>query len=334
MSKQDTLLREYVRSILAERTTGGGVELGDYGDELGDVFLKPFKDAANVIKGEISKLSSRAQSVVSKLAIGLAAMLTPFLEANFDEIKRREQAEIREIESDPEIREAWQAVKPHATSGFRKMFFLFDPVGYITTDLAVKKPELAIEAAGLLTGREAMAAISVVGKRMYQQYQDTKLSGRKRLEWKKLISHIESLTEARRLDEQIIDPAVVKMLFENPEVKKILENSDAAEHVREKSAEIAQETAEELMRMIGKVLSANTIEEIEQLTGKTVDTSIVQRLSGEEVATQQAALAQAKTEFKQDVVREVGDLIESRGLAEQKEHPYHKALLKVLESLV
>lgn len=311
----EQLLREYIRETLNE-----DIFIKGYGFDIMKVFVEPFADAAKVIKGEISKLSTRAIGAVGKLATGIAGLINPFYEAKFREIKNFEERRLREIESDPDYRKAWNEIKPHVTTGVKKMAFMFDPVGYITAELVTKSPAAALSISGMMLRDVKDAALIAVGRTVKSR---TNVN-----DFEKTFKQLMSLREGP------VDPEAAKTILQSEEMQKLLNSTDFAQKVQTTTAEIAQETATSMMEEVNAVLAANTFDELEQILGKTIDQSSLRGLEGEAAEVQAAALAQVKQEARKSAIKMMGNHLGDLGLSGKTSHPYHKIMGKAIKSLV
>jgi len=334
MKNSKNLLREYVRETLSERTTGGGAAFGDYGSDLGDMFLKPFQDAGKVISGELQKLSARTQSAALKLISGTLSILMPWSDMELDRIVKHEEETIRAIENDPATKKAWETVSSDADTGVRKMAFLFNPVLYVATDLATKSPSTALVAAGALIGAPGAGALAAAAKKLYQTNKDSKLNTKKkRNDWKGMVQQLNALRESRVLVESVSSESV-EFFLNSPEVQNILKNSQGAKRIISKSDDMSSKTANKFDKAMSDIESVETLEQLTNLTGKTINLSVPSDIDqAEQASMESSALENIKNELKKSLVTGVLNHIKETGLADSPEHPYVKLIMSKVESV-
>ena len=99
----EKLLREYVRSSLMFEDDGGYDAMSPYGTSFGsgqdlyNIFIKPFTDVVDTAAGEVSKASVKVQTAAKVAFETVATTFIPFLSSDYDDIW---DAEAQQIEKE------------------------------------------------------------------------------------------------------------------------------------------------------------------------------------------------------------------------------------------
>ena len=170
--RKDTerLLREYVRSVLAEDEAGGNPALfggagpnaydasfgfmggsGDYRGAGGNIFklaLEPFSDFLKTVKGASKEVMTKV-ATAAKVVIGtVVSIIMPTVKVHYDEVFADEEARIREIrgEYDEALRSTDQVFKESSIS---TLALLMAPKAAVGVLVAKEGPKVAL---GFLDG--------------------------------------------------------------------------------------------------------------------------------------------------------------------------------------
>jgi hypothetical protein len=162
--KSEQLLREYVLRVLSEDDGGVygdlasfdagmnpyGMNLGS-GEDLYNVFVKPFADVATTAMGKGKELSQHAQTVVKVAFEAVATSIIPILSDSYSEIFAKEKERI------DKIREEYKDVYQSNWDAFKDddvmcTAFCYAPAAVLTARLAKKSPKVAIAMISALSG--------------------------------------------------------------------------------------------------------------------------------------------------------------------------------------
>lgn len=179
--RKDTerLLREYVRSVLAEDEAGGNPALfggagpnaydasfgfmggsGDYRGAGGNIFklaLEPFSDFLKTVKGASKEVMTKV-ATAAKVVIGtVVSIIMPTVKVHYDEVFADEEARIREIrgEYDEALRSTDQVFKESSIS---TLALLMAPKAAVGVLVAKEGPKVAL---GFLDGITGGLAVDV-----------------------------------------------------------------------------------------------------------------------------------------------------------------------------
>lgn len=325
-------VRECVRTLLTEIDPGV-----DYGASLGNVFLEPFRDAAVAVHSEIRKLSTVARGSVSKLLNGTLNLLSAgFFEQKFDEIDGYVRERLREIESDPNYREVWRVITPHARTAIGKVVFLADPISYLTGEIAKRSPSAALGVAKLLLTDASALPLLSLGKRMDTRWKSGK-------EYEKLLRTIRhdigaSYTRAgslrkheglSRLSEAKSTDELAANLFREEDFVKILRDSPVVKGLQGQLAEIADAAAQEFLSVASAVAQATALEQLEKLLDVKVDKSELEKLGGEAVAAETALVDQIKHKVLERLSKSVHEHLKTLGLDNASNTAYYQRFMKL-----
>ena len=166
--KPEQLLREYVLRVLLEDDGGfGGDVYGDLasfdagmnpwgmnlgsGEDMYNVFVKPFVDVVDTAMGKGKELSQHAQTVIKVAFEAVATSIIPILSDSYTEIFSKEKERI------DKIREEYKEVYQSNWDAFKDddvmcTAFCYAPAAVLTARLAKKSPKVAIAMISALSG--------------------------------------------------------------------------------------------------------------------------------------------------------------------------------------
>jgi hypothetical protein len=317
--------------MLNEQSTLNEDILSGYGFDVYKAFIEPFTDAGKVIKGELGKLSTKAAAGIARIATLAASLVIPGLDDTIQKIDDYEKRTLQKLESDPGYRKAWNVIEPHVKTGAKKMFFLYDPVGYITSELVTQAPAAAWETSNVFLGQVPRSALESAGVKMKKRRGPSFKE-----EWDRLLKRASSLEESRRrhLSEAISRESLGEFLIQ-PEIQQLLKSSEVVKTMSAAVEEMGNESAQTLIDDINAMLKVSSLNELEKLLGKPIDRSDLEDIESEEQGdAEQVVLAQVKQEIRKNAIEMIGNRLGELGLAGSTDHPYHKIMAKVIQSLV
>jgi hypothetical protein len=213
------------------------------------------------------------------------------------------------------------------------MYFMFDPIGFIVEELASKQPKVALATIGALGIGTKKAVLASVAAKMYKDSRGKAPKSRLTRDLKKMAASLSSIRESVLVEQKISGPTLKKFL-NDPRVREALRDSSLARELNKKTGTLAQSFLGDIQEKFGPILNADSFDELSQITRHSINNADMRAEPGEEAAVQSAVLEQAKQEVKKKIIDQIGDHLEQLGLADDKEHPYHAALLSALEKFV
>lgn len=339
MNDEKQLLREYVRTVLQEKTTMSGPGSGEmyYGEELGDI-LAPLKDVSKLIGAEFGQISAQAQAYVEKGLLGAFSAFVPNLEKKFDEIDARAKTKIDKIRNDPEYKKIWEEAKSVTLEGIGDLFFMADPAGFIVGSLAAKNPQAALGAAiALAAGTPAAAAplaLAIKG-------QVERALEKKEIRDKKAQRDAEALLDNIERDYRsaltptvigALSGGVIRELLRDSGVKKALKNSDLTQRIQNAYGDALDEQITGYRELFEEIKRANSLDDLE----KALSTKI--NLGKYEVDTDELTEEEAKEmilkEAKKACVEALIDML-NKSFKEQgfmsTDHPAPAAVKRLVD---
>lgn len=212
--------------MLNERDTLNEDVLGGYGFNAYDAFLAPFVDAGKAVGGEIGKISAAANAALETIVKGAAGLVIPFYEPDYSKILEKRDKTIEKIEQD--LGDVWKKIEPAFYEGTSKLFFLYNPVGFITGDLIRRNPVAALSLAATLSaglGPASAAMLNTGIKTKWRERQKDKPypSGKKELD---LYSALAGGLGAVGLQELLGDPDMKGALGKSPLVGELKKRTE------------------------------------------------------------------------------------------------------------
>ena len=327
----EQLLRECIRSLLNERDTLNEDVLSGYGFDAYDAFLAPFVDAGKAVGGEIGKISAAANAALETIVKGTAGLVIPFYEPKYSEIRAKRDRTIEKIERD--LGDVWKKIEPAFYEGTSKLFFLYNPVGFIAGDLIRRNPTAALSLAVTLSaglGPASAAMLNTAIKTKWSEYQKDKPfpSNKKGVD---LYSALAGGLGAIGLKELLSDPKVQKELRRSPIVSDI----------KNEMADVNKDWEKFAKELVGKariIEKAKTFEDIKKADFWDAKMeAAVKKLERETGASPASGDSQILKAVKVNMLKGFLSLLESgiklEGLQSTDSHPLVSGY-KEIESLI
>jgi len=195
-SREDKLLREYVKALLVEDDTGGagyggyggvggggGYGMGKApGGSLKSIFIDPFIDAGKVIKASGTKAILRIKTLAKVAIETVLTTMIPFLQSNYTAIFANEKEALKKLRE--KYKDAFAAVDKAYGGDAMLVSFMLSPEAWVGGMFAKKSPELVMEILGTLAvGNENLVKyFTDVKKRLRaidKEFQDASVSNYK-----------------------------------------------------------------------------------------------------------------------------------------------------------
>ena len=159
------LLRECIKETLLSEDMGGdyaglgldpmaGSPYGAHfasGDQLYNIFIKPFADVVGVAAGKTKEVSVKAQTLLKVTFESVLTTLLPIFKDKYEEIFASEKQKIDQIKS--EYADVYQATwDAFQDADVMIAAFMFRPDLFITAQFAKKAPRAAAEILSVLSG--------------------------------------------------------------------------------------------------------------------------------------------------------------------------------------
>lgn len=333
---QSTLLRIVIQNILTEDIDPGS----DYGPSLEDVFLTPFRDAGNVIKGELKKISANAQGAIAKTVNGTLSLASGgFFKENLKEIDHYVQHQLEAVERDPEYQKAWAAVKPHAKTAIEKMMFMTDPIRFLTSKIASTSATEALKVSSSFLTIASREALIALGKKLdvrrgysNQEYErfllnlihDKQSSSKKH--------HEHSSIRGRILLEQKEDEAVAQFLLAEPEFMSILRSSHFVKGMEGVLTQLGNEVAKRFTTIANKIKSAPNLSVLNHQLGITSSNDL-KKLGNESQEAEKIAYEEVKTGALRRLATSLATHIKRLELTDVENNAYIRPLKVALKDI-
>lgn len=328
------LLKEYVQEVLTEDDGGfgggdsaywdlamadatqnpWGVSFGS-GDQLANIFIKPFTDVIQTAVGKTKELSQKGQTLVKVAFETLATTLIPVLTDSYNEIFAKEKERMDKIRQEyAEVYQAnWDAFKDNDV---QLVSFLYDPARFVLGKMLKKSPDVALGLISTITGGTIDKWLDKVKEEYGIGGGEPPKTGLQRGEGGKHKKNIEDIipggygggydfggmgleSVVREAEEPDKKPPLEQVLS-NPKVVAAINNSKMAQKMKQEAQAAVREPLQQVFKQAQAVLGAKSIQDLQQKLGK--------RLKGAEQlqkidpkarqAAEQAMLAATKKSMK------------------------------------
>lgn len=336
MKRDRDLLREYVKSVIAEDSYGGfdvgagadgpyGASFGS-GKDLYNVFVKPFTDVVDTTVGKTKELSTRAQTLAKVSFEALATTIIPVLGDDYESIFANEKQELDKLRAQyKDIYDAtWTAFKDNDVVSAA---FLYAPAAVITAKAAQQAPIQTVKLLNVLAGGKLDGFLKKVVNKF--KFGDTKKpldrdSG-------------EGLPEGRILELHKKASSFGEILAQRG-VKQAIEQNPKVSQMQDSARQVVNGSLQKVLKSAQAVTSAKSIEDLQRKVGhKLKGADDVAKLPDEERQRLEAVLLPSlKKSALSMYVKGIEDQIKQAikgGIPE--DHPFiavHKELLAKLKA--
>lgn len=310
-NQQFTLLKEYVRSILAEDEAGGNVAMGAGGDtvpgmvgpygvsfgsksDLINTFITPFLDVANTAIGKYQEIGEKAKSLVLTALGTVVSTFVPGLAFNYKKIFENEKKNI------DELRKTYGEVYKRtdealASKDAAALAFMAYPGQVLGALVGKKSPEVALglmSAASFGAADKAIEFAKAGGSALDDWLTGGSERGGKRSKGKR--GSNESFRRRMRASSRLLreqdEKEVLEKLSEPNVMEKIFSSSES-KRMQQKAREIYRSTLEDVMEKADEVFNkTNNFNDVKRYISKMKSVSPdkkkslddVEELEGEE----------------------------------------------------
>lgn len=291
----DREFRETVKESLAEgRERAKDLVLREYGDEFGPVdlgnfadlrriFSDPFKDALQVAKGSLAKVSNRAWTAVSVVLKGIPSLVVPFLATKYDNIYAREKQRAMAIEQ--KYGEVFDKANKLFDTEADKVAFMLNPVAVLTLKSSTSAADEVLDVVDALAGGDRSVMDRTEKLRRVVGVSAEGLSLRRCL--------LEHGEEQRSVEELLADQEFVQALNSAPIVREMVTDARAMKN----------ESLNEILRVAEQIAAIRTLDDAGQVLKKPIDTVQFRSLKDEErAAAVQSYLSMLKSTSIENIV--------------------------------
>lgn len=335
----ERLLREYVRMLCEDEGYGDlasfdvgsnpyGVHFGS-GDELYNVFVKPFADVVGVAAGKTKEASQKALTLGKVAFEAVATTLVPVLRDSYSEIFAKEKEEVEKIKGEYSdvYQRTWDAFK---TNDAVCVAFMYSPTAFLTEKFAEKSPKVAARLLSVLTGGELDGWLKKVAHRFGW---DSKGGG-----GSSTPHHHENVPgtpmEGVLREDEGQQPSVGAVLS-NKKVRAKLEGSDVVRRLEQDGKQVVRATLKKVYEQAAAVAHAKDLNDLQRKTGAKLKLDKLQQVpQGERQKAEQALLAGVKKAMSAFYVQNLqGQVDAAKKAGVPDAHPYVKDYESVINHI-
>lgn len=335
--KTQKLLREYVQELLNEDDYGdlalSDAAVGPYGmhygsgQDLYNIFVKPFTDVVATAAGGAKELSQRGQTLLKTAFEATATSLIPFLSDSYSEIFTNEQQQIKKIRQEyaKVYKDTWDAFNNH---DLLVAAFMYRPDLFMTVTTAKAAPKAVGKLLSVLSGGKLDKALA--------KYNILKGNPAK-IKWSKAIEGpgVPMENIMREAGENNQDPPLIRLINDD-RVKKILASSPVVQKMTQVGKALVQGTLKKVYHEAAGVLGAKNLTDLQHKVGKKLPgMDKLQAIPEQERQTaEQSLMTTTKKAMKEFYVKNLKAQVEEAIKAGVPEsHPYvtdyHSVISKI-----
>lgn len=326
------MLRECIKEILKEDDYGGlgmsDAMVGPYGmhyasgEQLYNIFVKPFADVVGVAAGKTKELSEKGQTLLKVAFEAAATTLIPILKDSYGEIFENEKDQIDKIRGQySDVYSAtWDAFKEN---DILVAAFMYRPDLFLTAQFARKAPQAAAKLASVLSGGKLDNLLAKLlkggggGKKDSREgpgmpegvvYEDDEQQGGNPLE----------------------------KLFSNKKVKAVLANSPKVQQMTKEGETLVRGTLKSVFEQAQGVLAAKSLQDIQAKLGKKLPgmDKLAQVPQQERQKAEQDLLKSIHAGMKEFYVKQLeGQVKAAVDAGVPQDHPYVKDYTGVITKI-
>lgn len=300
--------------------SGAGYGMMNYGGSLKDVFIKPFTDVVQTVKGVATELVTQAKAAVQVSIEIILSSLIPLYQTNYSAIFKQMDKSLGEVKKKYE--KVYQANdEAFRNKDARFLAFLYDPSAWVTAKTLESSPAAIASVLEVFTdgavgaGSHLLEAIrylrelemEVKGVSRYHRMVPQRLrrqahTNRDMMPWESRtrgsgpILEAEVAPPATGVDPQQAMAQKIRKILSNPELKKEIAASPTAQAMRADGQRILATVTGQLSKDIAELKSVNTLDDITRLAQGRVQLPDMSKVPPEE---KQAADAAVVTSTKQ-----------------------------------
>lgn len=269
----DQILRQYVRALLQEDDTGGvytdlsvadaganpyGMSFGS-GEDLYNVFVRPFTDVVGVAAGKTKEISQKTQTLLHVAFEAVATTVVPVLRDDYAEIFEHEKDEIDKIrrEYHDVFARTWDAFKDHDVM---LLAFLRSPASFITQRLIKQSPKVAVGLLSVLSGGSLDPWLDKIKAKFGLDDKETSTANVD-VHGPENSGPIESVIREDKT------PSLAELLTSD-NVKQRLAQSDVVRKLQQRGTALERNTLKQVYAKASGVMRAKTLEDLQHAIGK------------------------------------------------------------------
>ena len=297
MPVSDKLLREYIREVLKEDDGGvygdlamadamqnpWGVSFGS-GEDLFNIFVKPFTDVVQTAAGKTKELSQKGQTLVRVAFETIATTLIPVLTDSYNEIFENEKEKIDKIRSEyAEVYQSnWDAFKDE---DFQFLMFLYNPARYVTSKIAKKSPQAALGIISAVTGGTLDPYLDKIKSAFGIGQEEGPHRAKKSKNVSDMVGggmgggydvgwgdggggHHGAMEGVIREDDQQQGKPTLEQILTNPKFLEKIEASPMVQKMQRSAQQAVREPLQQVYKQAQAVLRANSVQDLQQKLGK------------------------------------------------------------------
>ncbi len=315
------------------------------GDQMYNIFVKPFADVISVAAGKTKEISVKAQTLLKVTFESVLTTLLPVFKDKYEEIFADEKHKIDQIKS--EYAEVYQATwDAFQDADIMIAAFMFRPDLFITAQFARKAPKAAAEILSVLSGGALDNILKGIlkggggGKRGRRGSSNSGGGGDPfgytgggegmGMYGESVIFEDESKNNDK-------EPASkLEKLVSNDKVKKMLANSQKTQQMTKIGQELVQNTLKNVFKQAQAVLTAKSVQDLQTKLGKKLPgieklDKIPQQERQKAEQLMMSAIKKSMTEFYvKNLTAQVKSAVD---MGVPQEHPYVKSYTSVISKI-
>jgi hypothetical protein len=293
MPSERELLKEYVRTLLSEEGDHGGygaydlistgMSMSPYGvhygsgNDLYNIFIKPFADVVNTTIGKTKELSVKAQTLVRTAFETIATTIIPILRDDYKQIFDQERHALQKIKQEySEVYKSnWDAF---LDNDVLVAAFFYAPAAFFTIGFARKAPDALLGMLSTLTGGRTDDVVHRIKNRHNQGHDQHRSHGhvggfgRANYHHKKGelgpigagIDYYEGVV--REASEGGSEGADLAKLFSSKKLHAMIEDNQLVKQMESQGRAAVQASLKDVLDRAKAVMSARTLQDLQSKT--------------------------------------------------------------------
>lgn len=298
------------------------------GDQMYNIFIKPFADVIGVAVGKAKELSQRSQTLLKVAFESIATTLVPILKDSYGEIFAREKEKIDKIRSEySDIYNAtWDAFK---RTDVLIAAFMYRPDLFMTVQFARKAPKAAAKLLSILSGGSLDRVLSGILKPDTGGFRIGRSPEGPGVPVESVIREKNDKGKGDKVDKLVA-------LMKHDKVKEVLANSPKVKQMSKVGQELVQGTLRSVFEQARTVLGAKSLQDLQQKLGKRLPgmDELAQVPQQERRAAEQQLLAGVKKSMKEFYIKQLEAQVKTAiDAGVPQNHPYVKDYTGVINKI-
>ena len=289
MVADDKLLREFIRAVLTEDDGGGGGDMGSMGygyfsagdltgpwgvsfgsgQDMANIFIKPFTDVFKTAAGKAKELSQKGQTLAIVAFETVATTLIPVLESTYNEIFQKDKERIDKIrEQYAEVYQSnWDAFKDNDA---QFLAFCYNPAAFINTKILKKSPSAALAMVSILTGGTIDTWLDRIKERfgLDKEPKDSLANKEDWSAWEPTMGGMGGGMGMESVIREAGDKPSLEQVFNNPKLQAKLTNSPMVKRLEADGKQVVRTALENIYKQARGVLNARSLQQLQHAVGK------------------------------------------------------------------